>query len=79
MPPCMECFRKQQRLDRLEEENRRLKEKLRYEEKKAHDGFLVPQPRLRNSRSKLIRKFLWRRSRAGDESVMRAMDDREGT
>jgi ssDNA-binding Zn-finger/Zn-ribbon topoisomerase 1 len=35
----MECFRKQQRLDRLEEENRRLKEKLRYEEKKAHDGF----------------------------------------
>jgi transposase len=35
---CPQCLEKQRRIDRLEEENQRLKEKLRYIERKAQEG-----------------------------------------
>jgi transposase len=36
---CPECFEKQQRLDRLEEENQRLKQQLGYRQRQAEQGF----------------------------------------
>ncbi len=36
---CEECFLKQRRIDRLSEEVRRLKQKLRYEERKTKEGY----------------------------------------
>jgi len=36
---CQGCLEKQRIIDRLEEENRRLKERLRYQERKATEGF----------------------------------------
>ena len=35
---CPECFQKQPRIDQLEEEVRRLKQKLRYRERQAEEG-----------------------------------------
>jgi hypothetical protein len=37
--PCQECFKKQRQIDALQEENQRLKQKLRYQERKAQEGF----------------------------------------
>lgn len=36
---CEGCFEKQLKIDRLEEENQRLKQKLRYEERKTEEGY----------------------------------------
>jgi transposase len=36
---CPECLEKQREIDRLKEENRRLKERLRYQQRKATEGF----------------------------------------
>jgi hypothetical protein len=36
---CSECLKKQQRIDALLEENQRLKEKLKYQERKGKEGF----------------------------------------
>ena len=36
---CEECFKKQQRIDRLSEENKRLRGKLRYRERTQEEGF----------------------------------------
>ena len=36
---CPGCFEKQQRIDRLEEENQRLKQQLRYRQRQAEQGF----------------------------------------
>jgi len=36
---CPGCFEKQQRIDRLEEENQRLKQQLRYRQRQAEEGF----------------------------------------
>jgi len=36
---CPECFEKQQRIDRLEEENQRLKQQLGYRQRQAEQGF----------------------------------------
>jgi len=37
--PCVECLKKQQKIDQLTEENQRLKEKLRYRARKEKEGF----------------------------------------
>jgi cell shape-determining protein MreC len=36
---CSECLRKQQKIDALLEENQRLKQKLKYQERKEKEGF----------------------------------------
>jgi transposase len=36
---CAECLKKQREIDRLTEENQRLKQKLRYQERQAQEGF----------------------------------------
>src|SRR3989442_1219935 len=36
---CPGCFEKQQRIDRLQEENQRLKQQLRYRQRQAEQGF----------------------------------------
>ena len=36
---CPECLKKQRQIDALQEENQRLKQKLRYQERKAQQGF----------------------------------------
>ena len=36
---CPGCFEKQSKIDQLLEENQRLRQKLRYEERKAKEGF----------------------------------------
>ena len=36
---CPGCFEKQRKIDQLLEENQNLKEKLRYQERKAQEGF----------------------------------------
>jgi cell shape-determining protein MreC len=36
---CRECLKKQQRIDDLLEENQRLKQKLKYQERKEKEGF----------------------------------------
>ena len=36
---CPECLKKQREIDALQEENQRLKQKLRYQERKAQEGF----------------------------------------
>ncbi len=36
---CPECLKKQRQIDALQEENQRLKQKLRYQERKAQEGF----------------------------------------
>jgi len=40
---CPDCLKKQQQIDALKEENHVLKQKLRYQERKAQEGFSVPQ------------------------------------
>ena len=39
MAYCSDCFEKQLRIDELAEENKRLKEQLRYRERKEQEGF----------------------------------------
>lgn len=36
---CLACFEKQRKIDQLEEENRRLKQQLRYRQEKEKQGF----------------------------------------
>ena len=36
--PCPECLKKQQKIDSLLEENQRLKQKLKYQERKEKEG-----------------------------------------
>ena len=36
---CPGCFEKQSKIDQLREENERLRQKLRYEERKVKEGF----------------------------------------
>jgi hypothetical protein len=36
---CVECLKKQRAIDRLTEENQRLRQKLRYQERPAQEGF----------------------------------------
>ena len=38
---CRECLKKQQRIDALREENQRLKQKLKYQERKEKEGFFA--------------------------------------
>ena len=41
---CVECLQKQREIDRLTEENQRLKQKLRYQERQAQEGFFGTSP-----------------------------------
>ena len=48
------CLEKQREIDRLKEENQRLKQNLNQNQRKLTEGFLTPQPQVPKYQPKII-------------------------